>query len=189
METWPPIRLPFRQVLSIPAGETEVTWHVGDDSAKRDRCLKVIDAAYAVEGEINEILKKTFLRELRSDLEFVSGHLLGSDWCSFSAKRKLLLAVIDRDSLIKRSDRGKLEENLGKVIKWRNAFTHGQFEIQGARYILSYFDSGPKNQVLDAEFWLKIESYFGDCYQVLMDIHNALLTPEAPNPPLNSDPA
>lgn len=177
METWPPIRLPFRQVMSIQAGETEVTWHVGDAEAKRDRCLRVIDAAYAVEGEINEILKKSFLRELRSDLEFVSGHLLDSDWCTFSAKRKLLLAVIDRDSLVSRSERSKLEENLAKVIKWRNAFTHGQFEIQPSHYILRYFESGPKCQVLDIEFWKKLETQFGDCFQMLMNIHNSLHAP------------
>jgi hypothetical protein len=179
MEPWKPIELPLLQTVSFPAGVTQVKVDFGDFKIRHDRCLAVLSAALAIEHQIEGVLKRTLFRQITSDIDFVVGNVLQSDWCSFSAKRKLLFAVINRDELLPAQDRTKLEKSLSKVIRYRNAFAHGALVLQGDEYVLNYFEGAPQSVKLDNPYWAALEEHFAFAFNSVQQIEVRLLSPKS----------
>jgi len=164
------LKLPFEQTLIIPGGQSQVTWDVGKISSIRDTGLKIIESAGAIENSISGLLRQTMFKEVVNDNEFITGMILDSEWCTFSAKRKLCMAVIERYKLLEGERKNELDSTLGKVIKYRNAFTHGKIIVKGDQVVLSYFESKPMTVAIDEEYWTKLETIFCNSYQILNEI-------------------
>jgi hypothetical protein len=136
----------------------------------KKRGAQVIESTVFIERLIINILKSTLFRELKMDLEYVSGQLLESDKLSFMSKRKLLQDIIERDNLINGPKKDALNKSLKDIGSFRNAFAHGTIEIHGNKIIISYFETSPQKRVLDEPFWDYIEKIFTDASGILDEI-------------------
>jgi hypothetical protein len=142
---------------------------------RQERGMKVLTAVQSIELQIDTILEHTLFRELKQDRAFVSGNILKSDWCSFSAKRKLLNAVIEKHELVRGSARNDLDRDLSKTMRYRNALAHGTFhEFEGAVY-LEYFQGAPKSIVLDDDYWAKLSKVLCSTSDTLSEILKAII--------------
>lgn len=168
------IALPVRYNMSLPSGETDLTAAMAKIREVRIVGQKIISAALAIEEVIVGIIKLSMFSELKTEKDFVTGVILKSDWCSFSAKRKLLLAAIDRYSLCIPKERNELDAALAKVMRYRNAFAHGDIQLDEHKLILKYFEGQAKTDVLNEEYWEKLEKAFEQPFDMLNAIEKSL---------------
>ena len=61
---------------------------------------RIISAASAIDQVIAEIIADTVFQEVKENRELVFGSVLGADWCSLAAKRKLLKVAIENFNLL-----------------------------------------------------------------------------------------
>lgn len=147
-----------------------------DLQAIRKNRLHVIEAALLVESRVDQILETYFFGipqkavlvenwvfdytcprpEVRRK-EF-SAQILGSQWCTFAAKLKMLdHAIVDAGCYTKK-EAVSLIDLLRKTMHWRNAFTHGQIVYQGGGFYLEYFRDQPRSDLLNDDFILKVQA-------------------------------
>ena len=169
-----PINLPsqVRLHVNFEPGNTEgfVECDVQDYELYKDRGMAIIKSALTIESLMNYVLKMTFFREVKSDREFVCGHLLESDKLTFAAKRKLLQATLERDETLDKQSRKKLDKALFTVAQYRNAFAHGNISAAKDKYLLRYFSSTQREEELNETFWTKLEVAFNHSSDLLSEI-------------------
>jgi hypothetical protein len=166
-----PIRLPARYTAVIT--EREYSLRAGMEMVDkfRQRATAVMTAAVAVEDLIVSVLLKSLLREVREHRELVASLILNSDWCSFSAKRKLLFASIKQFSLMNGSEAEQLNKGFGHVMRYRNAFAHGSIQYDGSQYVLKYFEGEPRVAELNDVYWELLEQRINDTWDALNDLY------------------
>ena len=161
-----PIKLPVSfEIKKIPSGKSVNLKNLLKEISKRkDRGIRIISAALVIENEIKDILKNSIFSELKDSRDYVSSLILDSDWCTFSAKIKMLQSVINKYKFLKGESKNILYQLLSKVIKYRNAFTHGtiSYDHESNEFILNYFEVQPKTSILDESYWEKLEAVFKD---------------------------
>ncbi len=131
----------------------------------RETKLEIIDAALTIEDNLSAIIGHYFFPEpSRKKLEFLS-LVVGSDWCSFAPKRKLVNHIITETKIlenfigIKHND---LDELLAKAMDYRNAFTHGKFSTDGKTVWLDYYKAKPIKEKLTDEYLDKAKKAIAD---------------------------
>jgi len=127
--------------------------------------LEIIDAALTVEDNLSAIVGHYFFPTLtEKKLEFLS-LVVGSDWCSFSAKRKLVSHIITETKILENFigiKQDELENFLGKTMDYRNAFTHGKFSTDGKTVWLDYYKAKPIKKELTDEYLDKVKKAIDD---------------------------
>lgn len=138
----------------------------------RQESGRIISAASAIERVVAEIISDTMFKEVLEHREIILGSFLSSDWCSFSAKRKLLNVALELFHLTDKKVKKNIYDNLGKVMKYRNAFAHGTLGLNSETFQqeLHYFDEEPKISALDDEYFLKLEKTFKEVWEQLTKI-------------------
>ena len=85
--------------------------------------------------------------------------VLGSDWCSFAAKRKLITHIINEQNLLEGGDKNEFDKLMRDVMSVRNAFAHGKLSSDDERRVwLSFFSGTPQKQELTDEYLTEIET-------------------------------
>ena len=96
--------------------------------------------------------------------------MLSSDWCTFSAKRKLVTHIINATNLLEGPEKNEYDDLLRKVISYRNAFAHGDMSTDGRKVRLSFFESSPRRHFLDDSYFELAEKVLNACFQKTIDL-------------------
>jgi hypothetical protein len=131
---------------------------------------RIISATSAIEQIIAEIIVDTIFREVKEHRDLVFGSVLNSDWCSLSAKRKLLVIIIEKFALLTGPRKNQLEKNLKKVTQYRNAFAHGTLAHNIDAQELHYFEGTPQTAKLDQAYFDKLEEVFLATWELLEEV-------------------
>jgi hypothetical protein len=148
------------RLISINATkETNIleVWNTLQNSTKNNRS-QVIEGASSVERQIEDIITCYFLGKSHQKRDIFESLILNSDWCSFAAKRKLVRYIIEEQKLLEGKEKQDFDTLLGKVMSYRNAFTHGQFSQEESKVWLSYFEGTPRKIELTDEYLIDVES-------------------------------
>lgn len=169
------IHLPFRQKAIL--GKEKANLLCNDKYKKNidSRREKIISAAIAIEETLNSIIMLTMFRENIKEHDLILSTFLEADWCSFGIKRKIFNQINQRFDLVKGKNKSDLESNLSRVMKYRNAFAHGAYELNQGVFYLKYFYNKPIEQKLDDEFWEKIETCFMGSFNQLSKLEIELI--------------
>src|SRR4051812_9556483 len=89
--------------------------------ARRNKA-KVIEGAQTVENELETIISHYFYGQSHGRKSVFQSLVLDSDWCSFSAKRKLISHIVNELGLLQGEAKAKFEKLLSDVMSYRNAF-------------------------------------------------------------------
>lgn len=135
---------------------------------------RIISATSAIEQVIAEIIADSIFREVKEHRELVFGSVLGADWCSLAAKRKLLKIAIENFNLLDGTQKSVLDSSLMKVTQYRNAFAHGTLAHSGEVQELHYFEGTPRAATLDDAYFEKLEEIFLSTWEILNDIQKKL---------------
>ena len=161
--------------LKLPALYRGSPWFTTEedfDEAREIQRLsgRIIAAASAIDQVIAEILLGTIFQEVKVQRELVLGSVLNSDWCSFSAKRRMLSIVVNKFNLLQGKEKSLLEENLKKVMQYRNAFAHGHLAHNVEVQELHYYEGGPVVKALTDSYFQELEQDFLQTWEALQDI-------------------
>src|SRR5207249_6329685 len=123
----------------------------------RENSARILEFALSIESITKALILKTLFSEVKDKAALVSGLILDSDWCTLSAKRKLLLPLVDSEGLMEGKEKNNLANLYGKVIRYRNAFTHGNIVYDGSKIVIKYFEGSPRADELTDDYWTKVE--------------------------------
>lgn len=119
--------------------------------------LRILEAAISVERQLNTVIAHYFFVGLNRKKEF-EALVLDSDWCSFSAKRKLVNYIINDAGLLEGKDKEDFDKLLREVMSVRNACAHGTLSTNGTKVWLNYFECGPRQKELSDDFLNQTEA-------------------------------
>lgn len=91
-------------------------------------------------------------------------HILSSDWCSFSTKRKLIIHIVGELSLLEGKEKNDYETLLRKVMSYRNAFAHGELSTDGRIVQIKYYENKLIKKILDDSYFEKVELDLNKCF-------------------------
>lgn len=156
------IKLPVRGVAKITKPGTPINLGVANVnlSAANENRQKVILSALAIEREIDDIIAVYLFHNNKQKMRFFYSWFSSSDWFSFSAKRRVLFAIVNEIDLLQGKQKAKFDLDLSKVIKYRNAFTHGEIIETNEGTIISYFEGQQQEKLLSDEYWDELEKTF-----------------------------
>ena len=124
--------------------------------ARRNR-LTVIEGALSVENQLDTVIAHYFFGSSHERRAVFESLVLGSDWCSFAAKRKLITHIINEQMLLQGLDKQEFHDLIRKVMSVRNAFAHGKISSDDQRIWLSFFEGTPRKVELTDEYLTEIE--------------------------------
>jgi hypothetical protein len=150
------------QVKTVP---TNLNAAVDLNKEARRNKGKVLEGALSVENQLVDIIAHYF-HPLDAQLRAEFGEVvLNSDWCSFSAKRKLIEMIIQKKSVLQGKDLNQYTKLLHDTMAYRNAFAHGKLSSDDERVWLSYFEGQPRKVELSDDHLKKVEQTLRGAFQ------------------------
>lgn len=140
---------------------------------------KVILAGLYIERELEHVIGLYLYPTppITEQQRFVAAHILGADFLTFAPKKRLVLTIVNEKGLLEGKEKATFEEELGKVMLYRNAFSHGDvIEKAGSTY-LKYFRGGPQEQELTDEYFDRIVATVRSVEKQIEAIKRALMPP------------
>jgi len=136
----------------------------------RQNKLAVLEGALTVENWLSKMISHFFFSQNDDKKVIFDEMVINSDWCSFAAKRKLLLYIINKEKLLHGSEKEKFDAELRKVMSLRNAFAHGKLSSDGNAVWLSYFDGSPHKQELTDQYLTDVESRLQSAWECCIEL-------------------
>jgi len=138
----------------------------------------ILYATTSIEQQIENILLKYFMGDFiqyEERREIFEKEILQSSALSYSAKKELLLKIVNNLKLLQRKKKEKLQKCLKDIMVWRNAFAHGNVRNDTKKgCFIKYYSGCEKEFILTDSFWLKIENGFNDGSTLLKDVADKL---------------
>lgn len=144
--------------IDVSAGHKEI-------GTARDNGAQIVYGLLSVEHRIETILAEylfgPILGNPKPKKDFFVNEILQSNRLEYSFKKELLNRIVNSEDLLPGEDKDTLQNNLKKIMTWRNAFAHGHLRTDNSQVCYLDYYSGSKNTiVLNDEFWIEVESSF-----------------------------
>jgi hypothetical protein len=152
------------------ASGTRVTEAMAMLEAARTNRLKVMEGAFSVEVQLEAVILHYFLGTAHGKRAVFESLILKSDWCSFSAKRKLVKHIIGEQGLLEGPEKNHFDDLVRKVISFRNAFTHGKLASDATRVWMSFFEGIPHKVELTDDYLAGVEDVLRAAYRMASDL-------------------
>jgi len=140
---------------------------------------QVISGALYIERELEHVIGLYLYPSppITEQQRFVAAHILGADFLTFAAKKRLVLTIVNEKGLLEGKAKATFEEELGKVMLYRNAFSHGDVIEKGGSTYLKYFRGGPQEQELTDEYFDRIVATVRSVEKQIEAIKRAVMPP------------
>ena len=153
------------KIDKIPLGTIDFGTSGKDLNQARVNGGMVIWSATCIEEKLDSlIIRFVFSSEdtqNQKGMQFFASRIVKSDHLSYAAKKGLVVDIVNSESLLKGRDKADLEKSLKDVMDFRNAFAHGDVAFEeGKGCVLSYWRGSPNRDILNEEYWNKLESIF-----------------------------
>jgi hypothetical protein len=124
-----------------------------------DNRSKIISSAFSIERLLDGAIANYFfgIEQGNTKKQEFHGHVLDSDWCTFSAKRKMVEHIIKELGILTGPELSEFQKVLRRCMIARNIFAHGEFTTDGKKIKVSYFEGSPKSEIVTDEWLGKIE--------------------------------
>jgi hypothetical protein len=150
---------------------------------------EIISSVLAIEKQLEFAISFYLLGTDSSKRTFFESIILKSDWCGFSAKRKVILAILNQSNVVEGEEKSKLDTLLAKAMRYRNAFAHGEVHQTPKGVFLKYFEGQPREEELTDAYWDRVQADFEETHQFVMLMLKRLGALRAPAPPVAGAPA
>jgi hypothetical protein len=100
--------------------------------------------------------------------QFFTNRIMKDDHFSYAVKKKLIVEIVNSESLLEGPEKGEVDKTLKDVMDFRNAFAHGEVIFEEDKgCVLSYWKGGPQRDVLSEEYWQKLENTFKRAHELV----------------------
>lgn len=130
----------------------------------------ILDVANDIENRMSRIITHHFFRSNNETLALANefnNQILNSDWCTFSSKKKLLVHIINSKAYLTGTDKSNFDNLLSKVMKYRNAFVHGEFHTDGREVRLYYFEGINMSKTLTIDYFNTLKKEIDETLELL----------------------
>ena len=139
----------------------------------------ILYATTAIEQKLESILLNYFLGpsiSFNDQRRMFDREILKSTLLSFSAKKELVIKVINEGELLSKKNKPVIPKHLKEIMEWRNAFAHGKLIYDSKRgCVLGYYSGNNKKLHLTDEYWGEVETCFKKCNEFLDEVERKLL--------------
>lgn len=132
---------------------------------------EVISSALAIEKHLEDAISFFLFGKDLAKRAFFESAILTSDWFGFSAKRKVLMSILNESSALEGEEKASFDRSMSKVMKYRNAFAHGEVSQSQEGVFLRFFEGQSRQQELTDAYWEQVEADFNEAH----DRANAML--------------
>lgn len=133
----------------------------------------------SIEQKLESILLNYFLGpsiSFNDQRRMFDREILKSTLLSFSAKKELVIKVINEGELLSKKNKPVLPKHLKEIMEWRNAFAHGKLIYDSKKgCVLEYYSGHNKKLHLTDEYWVEVETCFKKCNDFLDEVERRLL--------------
>ena len=151
----------------------------------RHNLAAVLKFVVDIENHFSRIISAYLICIDEERQDFLNSALIRTSWCTFSVKSEIALKIIGMSSLYKGYNTQKekrqqipdfyslltkagikqIRQKIKEIGRWRNALAHGIITVDEDNencYYVNYYSSSQQKQVLDDEFWQRLESLMQD---------------------------
>ncbi|MDN5292261.1 MAG: hypothetical protein PWQ06_2500 [Anaerophaga sp.] len=160
--------------------EVKTNYLSGKDELKvaRENGGKVIWSTTYIEGQLEKIISLYVFENpatITRKTEFFLHEILQTSFFAYSAKKNLVMKIIELERLLEGEAKDDLSKALRKVMDYRNSFAHGSLHYEfGSGCFLSFFSSRPRKEALDDSYWETLEGYYSNASSVLEKMFRSL---------------
>jgi hypothetical protein len=162
------------KIMPTPGQPVNLGVAFANQEIARKNGMKIAWAALTIENQFGEIITHYFFEKSKDKIKFFQNHILSSEWFTFGAKRKFLLALINSENLLKGKDKAQFETCLKKIVSLRNAHTHGQVVEKSNGTSIAYFEGSPQEKELDDDYWNNVEKTFEEAWSYIKKIQEKI---------------
>jgi hypothetical protein len=153
------------KIDKIPLGTIDLGTSGKDLNQARANGGIVIWSATCLEEKLDSLIIQFIFSfedsQSKKGRQFFVNRIMKSDHLSYSAKKSLVVDIVNIESLLEGHDKDDLGKSLKDVMDFRNAFAHGEITFEeGTGCVLSYWRGGPKREILSEDYWNKLETIF-----------------------------
>ncbi len=128
---------------------------------------EVIHASLIIERMLKQVIAGFLFSQPTEKREFFESTILSSDWFTLAAKRRVVMAIVNRTNALQGKQKQDIDELTGKVMRLRNAFTHGEIVQTSQGIFLHYFEGQLQQKQLTDAFWEDVDRIFDATYNYL----------------------
>ena len=128
--------------------------------------FKIIQASLIIEHHLATFVAKYLFNERTEQSDFFQSHIIRSDLISFSGRKRLVLEIIEKENLLSGSEKNDFNKLLAKILRYRNAFTHGNFVERPSGVLLEYYEGGKRTKELGEPYFIEINGDFFSYYKI-----------------------
>lgn len=100
--------------------------------------------------------------------QFFNDEIVRSSSFTYSFKKELARKIAEAEGFVVGKDKEALSSSLKKIMDYRNTFAHGSYRYeQGVGVYVSYYQSARKSELLNDDYWTKLEAEFSTCNQLI----------------------
>lgn len=194
------INLPTTQTFSMPLDVTALRSGMVRDRYNQGRTLgslvvnervwselatakknggAILYATTSIEQKLESVLLNYFLGpsiRFNDQRRMFDREILKSTVLSFSAKKELVIKVINEGELLSKKNKPVIPKCLKEIMEWRNAFAHGKLiHDSKSGCVLEYYTGHSKKLHLTDEYWDEVETCFKKCNDFLDEVERQLV--------------
>lgn len=156
---------------SVIMGEYETAYHNGS---------QVVIATLYIERNLETLIAMRYAR--KGGLKEFEDRILRTSWCSFDAKRVLVIDIAKEEEILSRDKYEALDKMLRQIGEYRNAFAHGRTVMDKGGFEIHYYKQGKKFKELNDDFFVSIGKLFSEAGKLCNECTNAFIQKRRKNP-------
>ena len=126
---------------------------------------EILSAALGIERMLGAVISFFLFGQDQSKREFFDTNIMDSDWCSFSAKRKLVKSLMALLQAYTPGDCSRFDQAMARVMRYRNAVAHGTVTYSNGAMSLKYFEGKTIEKNLDDTYWDDVVEAFSAAFE------------------------
>ena len=139
---------------------------IAKHSGLNDLRFEIIEACLYIEHQLITFISKYLFPERSEKSDFFNSNIIRSDLITFSGKKRLVLEIINKENLLNGPEKDEFGKLISRILKYRNAFTHGRIIELLTGEVLEYYEGGKRIKELDESYFKKIDNDFRLYYKI-----------------------
>jgi len=148
-----------------------------------DNWIELLSTSQGLETMLEEVITDFLFTSSKAGKLFFRNTILEAGFFTFHKKWQIaneIFTGFEEKGQLTRAERKETMRQLSAVIKYRNAFAHGELMVAPDGIYLQYFRKELRKDRLDDDYWKQLETCFRKAWVGLKELKRktARLTPE-----------
>ena len=138
-----------------------------------DNKIEVLSSSLGIETMLEEVITSFLFRSSEAGRLFFRNTILEAGFFTFHKKWQIaneIFTGLEENGVLTRAERKETMRQLSDVIKYRNAFAHGELRMAPDGVYLQYFRKELRKDRLDDNYWKELETIFRKAWEGIEEL-------------------